>query len=963
MPENNNPAIEFAEIIDSKTLLSIDKKATICFFDLQAKAEWEKIELNASQLWGAVTCESKTAGVIAYSSVKDTHVTIASFDLNSGKILATHNCLNINRVNTLSNYGESQVIAYIPAGGLNSPDSRDGFAQIDLISGKTTYIALTPSPSGNFSDPPVLFCPDLGIGIRPSYENIEIKTGEAGTLYSAKIMVFDLETGEKKRLIAARDFLATDVFEDDDPGYALSCFELSPHADEYKDVRDEFMERFDSFAYSQKDKSIWITFQHGLLRRLSLDGQKRLPLIAHPGDNVNKTSSRYFLTGFDTPLKLSPDESFVTFGSPPATIDASIGDFDSDEEIIEIQWENCADTGQDSSDEGFKDFSWNHLNIESADRVESLQQTLEQLVCLSKEADAIRDGHLLRFKFHCHNRIISEDTFFGMVAEHHQLLDLIKEYVENLILFDKPLWFNDDFPTAFFAVRQLVFSEKSYLPVLVSYLGSLVDSQKEKEEPGQLIDQVIEKYGWCQDTVNLILTRAYFQNERGIEQLQRYLDSPEFKQFFSQPENKTYFKNHTLYLSLVEENFSILLPLEDSLFNAVESEDTAKVREALTLMPDLSIIHPDFDLTALELAFEVNNREIINLLISAGAEVKGAGYLTLKELIQVLNETASPNEELVQQQLDDLHRRKFTLQNEINQIEYNHMLNLQLNDKQINRLSQLNLEYKEIETKIKYANLGLYNFDLDKKGESDLQTSPPLSNMWQHNSDNFIDSNSQFEAELKVAAVYITNFEEEGQKDAFLQIDRLLDKFENLIYEEILRFGFNHSTGTFSEIDYFGRIKLTPISADLLEQTAKKLMKTATGPLWYSETTPCFFHAIQCLVLSDKRFIRVLISYLKSQLVESGNEPLCVSELVFDLYDHFDWCDETISLAAFRFACQYSPNAAYETRIQIKKGGLGDYLKETTHYNTFLSVLRQECCDDSQAESLIQMLHKLADLS
>ncbi len=957
MPKTNNPAIECAEVIHSATLLSIDKQASICFFDLDKKTELERIELKAAQLWGAVVNESKTTGVLAYSLAKDSHVKISRLDLKSKRILETHDCLNINRLNTLTSYEGSQVIAYIPAGGSNKPDGRDGFARIDMDTGRTKQVGLSPSPGGSFPDSPVVFCPDLKIGIRPSYDNIEIKTGDEGKLYVAKIALFDLETGKTTRLIAVRDFLAEDVFEDDDPGYALSCFELSPLADEYRDVKDEFMERFEMLAYSRKDRAVWITFQHGLLRKLSLDSQEKSPLIVHPGDHSYKTSNPHHRTGFNTPLRLSPDESHLTFGSPPVTIETRNSDFESDEKFIEIRRRHCVCSGQGDSATGFMDFSWNRLDIESTERVELLQDTLEQLVQLSKEVDIIRDGHLLRFQFICRDQTVSEDSFFRMAAEHPHLRDAIKKYLKNLILFDKPLWYDGEIPAAFFAIRALILVDKAYLPILVSYLGALVDSQNEKEEPGLLIDQVIEKYGWCQDTINLILTRAYFQNERGIDQLQQYLNSPGLKQYFSENENKEYFKKHNLYLSLVEENFPMFQPNEEILFSAIESEDVGKIKDVLNLNPDFNLKHPDFDLTALELALEINNREIIDLLMTAGAEVKGEGYLTLKELIQALNETANPDEVMVQKQLDELHRRKFSLQNEISRIEYNHMLNLQLSDEQVNRLSQLNDEYKEIQTKIKYANLGLYNFDLDM--ENELPPRRESTNIRQKNSDDFIDGNSQFEAELKSATVYVADFEEGGQIDAFKQIDGLLDNLEELVYEETLRFGFDYFTKIFSEEEYFSSITMTPSSAALLEKTIHKLLKATDGPLWINEITPGFFHAIQCLVLFDKTFIHILITYLKSQLVDSENEPYCVSELIFDLYDRYEWCSETLGLAASRFVCQKSPNATYETRIQIKKGGLGEYLKETSHYNRFLSLLKEESRDISQVEDLIQILDKL----
>ena len=86
-------------------------------------------------------------------------------------------------------------------------------------------------------------------------------------------------------------------------------------------------------------------------------------------------------------------------------------------------------------------------------------------------------------------------------------------------------------------------------------------------------------------------------------------------------------------------------------------------------------------------------------------------------------------------------------------------------------------------------------------------------------------------------------------------------------------------------------------------------------PTWYDESTPAGFYPMEVLALFDRQYISLFIAYLQSSIVSQEDEPICISELVFEIYEKYSWCLECLQLIV--------------TRLK-KKSGFGEFSIQET---------------------------------
>lgn len=953
MPKKNNPPLVLATMISDRLLVTVDEKARIGVYDILAKKEVVSKELHSKEPAGACLTKGLNQLLVALYPENTRHKLVLTIDIDLLEIRNEIRLSDKALLNHLAVLNDEELVVYFAPGGGFGKEARDGLHKISFKQNLIQSYYFSRFPTGNFSTPPIEFRAEKNTGIRPCFDRIEIKTCPDGKKrYYCKVQVFDPKNCKEVRKITVREFFPEHVFEDNDPTVALSYLELPAASDDYVDARDEFMERIDALAFCHTEDTFWVGFQHGLIRKISIDGTYKSPFIAHPGDPRYQKDDPYYRTGFDTPVSISENDRYVTFGKPEITIDLEKLDLNSEQSIIVLKSGDLVAPPKPFGAEAEKEFSWNTIEMVDFEQSESFEKALGEVVRLSGDIDNARDGGLLRFRFTCHEESLSEKEFFHTLSKYPEQVINLRKFINNISEYETPLWYDEITPAGIFALRTLSLSDRQYVKDVCHYISKAVDSAVEYEEPGKLIDDLIIQYGWNKETIDLILTRATFQAEKGLDQLQQYMSIDEFKNYLEIPANLNYFRSHNLFQSLAEDYFRILMPLEDSLFEAIEAENAVMVQEIIEKGADIEVKHPDFEISPLGLAFELENREIINLLIKGGAEVDN---LDLDDFIKIVlrRDTSLSQEEkrLIANTLDRLQRKREVIQDAISKIEYNHILSFSIGEKQVESLETLNKELEGTNIEIRFAKLGL-----NRTGDKPLEVS---SEKGFDSKNSFISDTSYFEEDLKAATIIVEDLnEKESQAEAIDQLIFLSNNVRDIIVNQRLRFSFKDMNRTVDEKTFFEIVRLDDFLAGKLAGFIQNIIDQVSNELWYNDEVQACMYAVQSLVLFDKKYINLFIDYLKSDLINGDHEKLFPTELVFDCVEQYGWSNETLELIAARTISCKSACGIDEFRIQLKKGGLKEYLQDEERLEYFYQCLLKET--DQEDNETVKTIHKMA---
>lgn len=945
MPDAGYPVISLAEVITDSKLIIINKFGELRLYDLKEKQELASAKIGATSLFGTGIYPSQLKGYIVTKNLESEGVDVFEFKLDNLKTSFVQTIRGVRHITHVTALDENQLVGYTPVGSLEGIHSSDGFLTIDSNKKSHELRYLRPSPSGLFPVPPIAFDPRTRTGIRPCYDPIEII--ENGTkAYLAKILLFDLITGKKIDTLTVRKFAASDMFEDDDPEFALSCLELPSYSDDYRDVKEEFLERFEALQYCHLEDAFWVTFQHGVLRKVSLDGKKLSPLIVHPGDPDFRDKKTLLRTNFDTPLRLSPDDRFVAFGLPEICFATNSLEKAKPDKIFLISQELIVESDCEIHSKDPDTFSWIDLDLKGIGIQPSKIDQLQVMLNKTKELEKLKDGPFFRFRFLTSKGAIREEDYFHQLAWNNEQIKISREIISAYISHGKELWYDDSTPSLFYLIKRVILESADAFELFTEYIRLYGDCKADEDRLAELIDEVIEHYGWCRETVDMILTRGYFQPERGLEQLEFYTKKPDFEIYHSNPDHRNYFRNHTLFKTLVEDYFPLFFPNEDKLFTAIEVEDTGKVESLLKLPLELDQIHPEYNLNPLDVAVETGNKKIIDLLKDAGAQSRNYSIdpeytdnnLAIDQDISV--------DKAMRTLLSNLHRQQETIQKEIYDIQFGHMLNFSLSEEQSALLEDKNKELEEIQSQIKYANLGLISLeDITSSADSADNVLTPQYNKIE-GADSFISNDSYAYADPALTIIEIEDLEEASQLYAFERMKSLLNDSEGIIFNQILRFNFNVAERFISEKQFFDDIKLTDASARALSIFIRSLAVLIQQPVWYEEEYPAGFFSIQKLVLYYESYIKDLTLYLTSKIINEKEEPACITELIFDVYEQYEWNPNTLSLAVARLGQKPNKNGLSEFRIQWKKGGLESFIRRSGIKETFIRLLEKHCPED-----------------
>lgn len=940
IPTDNNPEISFASFGSGSEVITVDLNGQISIFDFASKEKKGEICLEAKGEAGAVLDRDQNALFVTALSREDGEKYFYHIDLKTQKIAGKLKLTQYAVSHLLWVLDEQHVLVYFKNGGSFSREEGDGLYKINYRSLLASAKCFSGACFSRFEIPPIAIDPARNIGVRPYFDRTEVTKTPQGYRYAAKIQFFRPDTGRTIRNVVVRQFHPEHVFEDIDPTAALTQLEEPDASDEYRDLRDEFLERVDAVALSPTEDAAWVAFQHGLLRKVSFDGQTLSPLIGHPGSDAFTIEDPYIRTPHDNPISIGSKDGRITFGTPQVSFDPSGLDLSSREELILLK-EEQTDVTIDLLEPLAEAFSRIEIEVESLTDAAALTNTLDLLIEKSKALAVFRDGNLWNPSFLCKGKRYTERQFFKYLEGKTGLFPLVERYLANLMESPSVLWESYYTPAGVSAIELLVKADRSYLPLFIRYLGSgLIEGEQEDDRLTHLITAVISIYGWLVQTIDMILTRATYQNNKGLDQLQFLLESGELKLYLKEEKNRRYFRRHPLFKTLADEYFHILLPAENKLYESIVAEKVNDIKKILSGDVDLELKHPEYQCFALELALDVENPAILDLLLFHHQNIKDPELSKLYFCLANRKRNLSPLEKKqVDKIIFDLSQKRGQILSQLSEMGFNELMTYQIGEKQMEKMGELNQELEEINKNLRFARLGL-----TKEGQPLFFLSHPTETYEElEQSGRDGQSIQNIKSGFHANTIQVDDLDsEKGQHTAVQMLAEKGDSIEQYIQGKYLRFTFQDDQSEMTEETFFEELTLTPEIAALLVQYGRKISTSVDRELWYDEEVQCGMYLFQALVLFDKTYIRDLISYLESKVVNTKEEGEYPNEIIYQLLDQYGWCDELVHLILARSISCMGPSAKAEFRFWFKKGGLKDYLSAEVNLGRFYDLLEEK---------------------
>lgn len=939
IPNRNNPKISFAEFSGENELLTMDCNGRISLFDLKSREKVKELALDAKGEAGAVLDRDHNFLFMTALSRADGEKYFYQLDLNTWKIEGKLKLTTYAVTDHLWILDDRHVLVYFRNGGSFSSEEGDGLYKINYRNLLVSAKCFSGPCFSRFEIPPLAIDPARNVGVRPYFDRTEVKKTQEGYRYGIKIQFFKPDTCRTIRNVVVREFHPEHVFEDIDPTSALEILEDPDSSDDYRDIRDEFLERIDSLVLCYQEDAAWVAFQHGLIRKVSFDGKLLSPLVGHPGDETLNSDDPFIRTKHDNPILISKDDHKITFGTPAISIDPK---------IVKDEWEGelvILEKGQVSFKENLidpkgEDFSKIDIPVASFTDEVKLKEVLENLIDKSNDIDTHRDGNLWNLNFIFEGERYTERQFFKQVMGKEALYPLIERYILNLIQYPSVLWESDYTPVGFSGIEVLVKSKLAYLPLFNRYLSSgLIDGEKEDDRITHLITAIISKYGWLVQTIDMILIRATYQNNKGLDQLQFLLESTELRQYLSEEKHRRYFRRHEMFKALAEEYFHILMPAESKLYDAIVAEDVSGIKKILSDYVDLEIKHPEFNCFALELALDVENPAILDLLLLHHQNIQDQSLAKLYFCLANRKRKFSPFEQKqVDKAIYELSKKRGEIINQLSEMGFDELVTYQIGEKQMEKMGKLNQQMEEINLELRFARLGLSKdgeplfflnhtterYDELEKSDRDTQTIETMKSGFHRNIIHVKDLRT-----------------ENGQLEALKALVEKGEELEEYIQGKYLSFTFEDDRSAMTEEEFFEELDLTPEVAQLILQYIKIISTTAGRELWYDDVVQSGMYMLQALVLFDKRYITDFIQYLESPVVNTEEEQDYPNEIIYQLLDQYGWCEAMARVILARSISCMGPCAMEEFRFWFKKGGLRVYLQEAEHLNLFYQLLEQ----------------------
>jgi len=505
-------------------------------------------ELNAN----AILSRNKKKVYISYKEENYRSSTLTIINLDDFTVEVSHTLPKPIGFDCVSVRNDGKLLYYYKEEADDEELREHGFQIIDPISGASSKKIL-PSPSrDDFEEDMIQLNSKKNIGAITNWDSIPVSHEADGSpLFTTSINIFDLTNFSIIKTLPVREYKISHLTYNETSDQEIANILISGKNDDGDDDYDkavcEIQENLNSIYFCEDEEALWLCWRAGVLRKISLDGSWKSPLLVAVkttnGFNAEPFKLRTTHTHF---LSEGKDHLIVKEHSEKIYISLEGIDLKSNQEFIPIELKplpnNIKINVQTSEDlkSTLNEMSFVVIQVENLLNESSILNALKEILNLTKDIGKIRKGHELPFLIKDKlGNSWQDEKFFAEAIKVNKAAEIVKKIIQNFIDYKdaSQLYISDEETALCYAVYELSLSNPKYIDTALRYL-SVIDFEHDVFCREKLIPQLIEKYGESEHCPSLYLAMAMIDD----------WEAPDFYLFKTfknkQSEFRTWFDNN-----------------------------------------------------------------------------------------------------------------------------------------------------------------------------------------------------------------------------------------------------------------------------------------------------------------------------------------------------------------------------------------------------------------------------------
>lgn len=382
-----------------------------------------------------------------------------------------------------------------------------GYQVVDPATGANQNHVLPGAPTDNFETKPPVLDIQRNLGVFQDWDGLEVSTGPGGEpRFTEKLTLFDLDSFTVLRKIPVREYQTSHLtcFEQSDEETAAALIK-GPGTEEYDEAVKEVMENLNSVRYTANEDALWLCWRAGVVRKVSLDGSWRSPLLAAAGvPGYRGDMGPFGFRTFHTYLKSVHDDHLVLQEHGRPMVLSLVGiDLNSDEEFIPVTLSELPEDQKINiiTPRGFarqmEEMGKAVIKVDDLTKAESVLEALDRIGELTEDIGSIRDGWKLIFLVRDKKgKKRHDDKFFREAVKVEGALGKIRRIIENFASYPgaEGLYIDEEAAALCYAAHFAGLADPGSIDTALRYL-SVIDFEHDVYCQENLIPGLIEKYG------------------------------------------------------------------------------------------------------------------------------------------------------------------------------------------------------------------------------------------------------------------------------------------------------------------------------------------------------------------------------------------------------------------------------------------------------------------------------------
>ena len=446
---------------------------------------------------------------ISHSHKKDRNKLLTVMSLADFSEINTHTLPEPIKIEYFQERKDGQLLYYYHDENWKDPEKEKwyhGFQVVNPGTGHSENFPMLNAPSDDFDTKAPELNLELNLGVMSDWGDVEFETHEDGKpRFVAKINLFNLDDFTIVNSISVREFKTEhlDVY-DSECKKKAEILMSDQRGEDYDEVRNDFNRNLYSIKFVKNEDALWLCFRGAVLRKVSLDGTKKSPLLA-----AVKLPNGYEQKPFEFRTKRVRIESICDDGlilhEHPNMYWLSLKgiDLNSNREIIPFELQDLPEDKQiktivpQTFSRKIEQRGKVVINVANLREEKSIINALDQILKLCGDIGSIRQGNNLIFQIvDKKGNAQEEELFFKEAVQAKGAKEKIRKIIEKFAEYPEAesLYINDEATALCYAVYELAMSDARYIDTALRYMAKM-DFEHDVFSRETLIPGLIEKYG------------------------------------------------------------------------------------------------------------------------------------------------------------------------------------------------------------------------------------------------------------------------------------------------------------------------------------------------------------------------------------------------------------------------------------------------------------------------------------